>query len=66
MLYHILLLIHVALAVVPNIPKISSQLLPNPHYSLPNLLSIESKEDVNNFDISNNIQFDNGRLLLES
>lgn len=64
MLYHILLLIHVALAVVPNIPKISSQLLPNPHYSLPNLLSIESKEDINNFDISNNIQFDNGRLLL--
>ena len=64
MLYHILLLIHVALAVVPNIPKISSQLLPNPHYSLPNLLSIDSKEEVNNFEISNNIQLDNGRLLL--
>ena len=41
-------------------PKISSQLLPNPHYSLPNLLSIESKET--SIDISNNI--DNGRLLL--
>ncbi|MCP8719819.1 MAG: hypothetical protein M5F18_11090, partial [Asgard group archaeon] len=64
MLYYLLFILQLVSAVVPNVGRISSQVAPNPHYSLPNLLTIDSKTDINNWEISENIQFDNGRLLL--
>ncbi|RCK63409.1 Protein EMP46 [Candida viswanathii] len=64
MLYYWLFILQLVAAAIPNVGKVSSQIAPNPHYSLPNLLTVESKNDINNWEISDDIQFDNGRLLL--
>ncbi|EMG50099.1 EMP47 Protein EMP47 [Candida maltosa Xu316] len=57
-------LFQLATAVIPNLAQVSSDASANPHFSLPNLLTIESLENINNWDISKNVLFDNGRLLL--
>ncbi|CAI5755858.1 unnamed protein product [Candida verbasci] len=70
----LLQLISITLAIVPNVNHIpENKKEQNPlkfestekSLSLPNLLTIDSKSQISNYDLSKTINYDNGRLLLD-